>query len=205
MARLSEWVSQSGWAVVRVEAEVGSGMNGARRKVRRLLADPRVATVAVERRDRLGRMNTELVEAALSAHGRGLVVLDCGEVTDDVVCDVVEVLTSLCARLYGRGSARNRRSERSGVRNAMSGRQCLSVLVAMMTAMDNRDAALHPRRAAREADELELAEAYLRAMKDRGDTDGWAAGALHAARIHHIGLGDGVVVPVFAPLLEVVG
>jgi putative resolvase len=53
-------------------------------------------------------MNTELVEAALSAHGRRLVVLDGGEVTDDLVRDMVEVLTSFCARLYGRGSARNR-------------------------------------------------------------------------------------------------
>ena len=32
--------------------------------------------IVVEHRDRLGRMNTELVEAALSAHGRRLVVLD---------------------------------------------------------------------------------------------------------------------------------
>jgi putative resolvase len=108
VSRLSEWAAQSGSAVVRVEAEVGSGMNGARRKVRRLLADPRVATVVVEHRDRLGRMNTELVEAALSAHGRRLVVLDGGEVTDDLVRDMVEVLTSFCARLYGRRSARNR-------------------------------------------------------------------------------------------------
>lgn len=53
-------------------------------------------------------MNTELVEAALSAHGRRLVVLDGGEVNDDLVRDMVEVLTSFCARLYGRRSARNR-------------------------------------------------------------------------------------------------
>lgn len=83
-------------------------MNGARRKVRRLLADPRVTVVMVEHRDRLGRMNTELVEAALSAHGRRLVVLDYGEVADDLVRDMVEVLTSFCARLHGRRSARNR-------------------------------------------------------------------------------------------------
>jgi putative resolvase len=108
VARLSQWAAQAGSAVVRVEAEVGSGMNGARRKVQRLLADPRVAMVVVEHRDRLGRMNTELVEAALSAHGRRLVVLDSGEITDDLVRDMVEVLTSLCARLYGRRSARNR-------------------------------------------------------------------------------------------------
>jgi putative resolvase len=91
-------VRNAGWLVAFVT----------RRKVQRLLADPRVATVVVEHRDRLGRMNTELVEAALSAHGRRLVVLDSGEVTDDLVRDMVEVLTSFCARLYGRQSARNR-------------------------------------------------------------------------------------------------
>ena len=53
-------------------------------------------------------MNTELAEAALSAHGRRLVVLDDSEVTDDLVRDIIEVLTSFCARLYGRRSARNR-------------------------------------------------------------------------------------------------
>jgi putative resolvase len=53
-------------------------------------------------------MNVELVEAALSAHGRRFVVLDDGEVEDDLVRDVVKVLTSFCARLYGRRSAKNR-------------------------------------------------------------------------------------------------
>ena len=67
-----------------------------------------MTTVVVTYRDRLARMNAELVEAALSAHGRRLVVLDDGEVTDDLIRDLVEVLTSFCARLYGRRSAPNR-------------------------------------------------------------------------------------------------
>jgi putative resolvase len=108
VARLSEWAAKAGARVLRIEAEVGSGMNGARAKVRRLLADPAVRTVVVEHRDRLGRMNVELVEAALSAGGRSLVVLDPAEVDDDLVRDMTEVLTSFCARLYGRRSARNR-------------------------------------------------------------------------------------------------
>src|SRR5258707_583518 len=108
VARLSGWAAQAGLRVVRVEAEVGSGMDGARSKARRLLADADVTVVVVEHRDRLGRMNTELVEAALSAGGRRLVILDAGEVDDDLVRDMVEVLTSFCARLYGRRSARNR-------------------------------------------------------------------------------------------------
>ncbi|MFE3555582.1 IS607 family transposase [Streptomyces sp. NPDC059193] len=108
VARLSAWAAKAGHRVVRVESEIASGMNGSRSKVRRLLADPGVTTVVVEHKDRLGRMNVELVEAALSAHGRRLVVLDDGEVEDDLVRDMVEVLTLFCARLYGRRSARNR-------------------------------------------------------------------------------------------------
>jgi putative resolvase len=107
-ARLAVWAAKAGHEVVRIESEVASGMNGCRAKARRLLADAKVTTVVVEHQDRLGRMNVELVEAALSATGRRLVVLDDGEVEDDLVRDMVEVLTSFCARLYGRRSARNR-------------------------------------------------------------------------------------------------
>jgi predicted site-specific integrase-resolvase len=47
----------------------------------------------------------EYVEAALSAQGRRLLVVDPAEVDDDLVRDVTEILTSLCARLYGRRAA----------------------------------------------------------------------------------------------------
>jgi len=35
-------------------------------------------------------------------------VVDPGEMNDDLVQDMIAILTSFCARLYGRGSARNR-------------------------------------------------------------------------------------------------
>jgi len=106
VARLAAWAAQAGHRIVRVEAEVGSGMNGSRPKARRILADPGVITVVVvEHKDRLGRMTTELAEAALSASGRRLVVLDDGDVEDDLVRDMAGVLTSFCARLYGQRSA----------------------------------------------------------------------------------------------------
>lgn len=44
----------------------------------------------------------------LSASGRRLLVVDSAEVDDDLVRDVREILTSLCARLYGRRAAANR-------------------------------------------------------------------------------------------------
>ena len=75
-ARGAAWAAQGGLPVVRVEAKVGSGVNGTRARARRRLAGPAASVVVVEHRDRLGRMNTDLTEAALAAHGRRLVVVD---------------------------------------------------------------------------------------------------------------------------------
>lgn len=64
--------------------------------------------MVVEHRDRLARFGIEHLEAALAAHGRRIVVADPGETSDDLVRHMIEVLTSMCARLYGRRGARNR-------------------------------------------------------------------------------------------------
>jgi putative resolvase len=94
--------------VTGIVCEVGSGLNGKRPKLRRILSDPAATVIVVEHRDRLARFGVEHLEAALSAQGRRVVVADPGETTDDLVRDMIEVLTSMCARLYGRRGARNR-------------------------------------------------------------------------------------------------
>jgi putative resolvase len=87
---------------------VGSGLNGERRRLLEVLSDPSVGRIVVEHRDRLARFGTEYIEAALSAEGRELLVLEQEELSDDLVQDMIDVLTSFCARLYGRRSARRR-------------------------------------------------------------------------------------------------
>jgi len=74
----------------------------------RLLMDSTVTGIVVEHRDRLARFGSEYLEAALAASGRRLIVVDSSEMNDDLVQDMIAVLTSFCARLYGRRSARNR-------------------------------------------------------------------------------------------------
>lgn len=108
VARLSAWATGSDLPVVKVVSEVGSALNGARPKLKRLLADPDVSVIVVEHRDRLARFGVEYIEAALSAQGRAVRVVDGGEVEDDLVRDMTDVLTSFCARLYGKRAARNR-------------------------------------------------------------------------------------------------
>jgi putative resolvase len=82
--------------------------HGKQPKLKRLLADPQATTIVVEHRDRLARFGVEHLEAALSAQARKLVVVDPGATTDDLMRDMIDVLTSFCVRLYGRRGARNR-------------------------------------------------------------------------------------------------
>ena len=108
LARLSVYAAKHGFHVVDSVAEVGSGLNGKRKKLLRLLSDPKISVVIVEHRDRFARFGSEYLEAALIASDRKLVVVDSSEMNDDLVQDMISILTSFCARLYGRRSARNR-------------------------------------------------------------------------------------------------
>ena len=108
VGRVVEWATQQGYRPDEVVKEIGSGLNGNRSRLRRPVSDHTVSTIVVEHRERLCRFGFEYVEAALSGRGARILVMDEG----DLVRDVTEVMTSLCARLYGRGSAR-RRAERA--------------------------------------------------------------------------------------------
>ena len=97
---------------MRSSRRLAPGLNGNRRRLRRLVADHTVGTIVVEHRERLSRFGFEYVEAALAGRGARILVMDEAELEDDLVRDATEVMTSLCARLYGRRSAR-RRAERA--------------------------------------------------------------------------------------------
>jgi putative resolvase len=64
--------------------------------------------IVVEHRDRLARVGTEHRHGALSGQVRRIVVVDEGETSDGLVCDMVEVLSSRRARLDGRRGAGHR-------------------------------------------------------------------------------------------------
>lgn len=108
VARVVIEANKRGLPVGEVVTEIGSGLNGKRRKLHRVLADPKATVIVVEHRDRLARFGVEHLQAALSATGRELVILDPEETTDDLVKDMADVLTSMCVRLYGQRAAKSR-------------------------------------------------------------------------------------------------
>lgn len=108
VARLAMYAAENGIQVAKVVTEVGSGLNGHRKGLLGVLRLPEYRVIVVEHMDRLARFGSEYIEAVLAAEGRRVVVVDPEEVKDDLVQDMIDVLTSMCARLYGRRSARHR-------------------------------------------------------------------------------------------------
>ena len=106
--RLQAFAQEQGWTAVTVVTEIGSGVNGKRKNLLRILRDPQVVRIVMEHRDRLARFGCDVLEAALAASGRHVVVRADGDVTDDLVHDVLDIRTSACGRRYGRRSARHR-------------------------------------------------------------------------------------------------
>jgi predicted site-specific integrase-resolvase len=108
VARVTAWATTQQIPVEKVVTEVGSALNGHRRKFLAVLGDPTVQPIVVGHRDRFCRFGSEYVQAALAVQGRELVVVDSAEVDDDLVADMTEIRTSVCARLDGKRAAQNR-------------------------------------------------------------------------------------------------
>jgi len=108
VSRLKDYAAARGLRVKVVTEEIGSGLNGRRKKLIKLLADPSITTILVEHRDRLARFGVEYIEATLASQGRSIIVTDETEEMTDIWADFIDVVTSMCARIYGRKGARNR-------------------------------------------------------------------------------------------------
>jgi len=99
--RCTEFCRARGWTVDDVVKEIGSGMNDSRKKLTKLLRS-NASRVVVEHKDRLTRFGFAYLEELLPKTGCELVVINRSvEAKDDLVADLVAIITSFCCRLYG--------------------------------------------------------------------------------------------------------
>lgn len=106
--RLLDYCSKQGWVVSNIVTEIGSGLNGYRKRLLSILKDKQITRIVVEHTDRLTRFGFEYILAALNAQSRSIVVINQTENKDDIVKDMMDVVTCLCARIYGKRSAKNK-------------------------------------------------------------------------------------------------
>jgi putative resolvase len=111
-SRLMDYCAAKGYRVAAVVKEIGSGVNDTRPKLLKLLADPAVGLIVVEHKDRLTRFGFNYIEQLLVMQGRKIEVINLAENgKEDLIQDLVSIVTSFCARLYGQQRSK-RKTER---------------------------------------------------------------------------------------------
>lgn len=106
--RLQELCRRKAWPIGYVVKETGSGLNDKRPKLLSLLKRDDITHLVVEHKDRLARFGVEYIKLLCELRGVKLIVVnkvEDGE--EDLIQDFVSVITSFCARIYGK-----RRSKR---------------------------------------------------------------------------------------------
>lgn len=107
--RMEDWAIANGYRVVASVSEVGSGVNDKRRRLSSLLKRDDWGTLIVEHKDRLTRFGFEWFRLFIEQQGRRIVVInEAGDDRADLVQDLVSIIYSFSARLYGQ-----RRSKRA--------------------------------------------------------------------------------------------
>lgn len=92
--------------------EVGSGVNDNRQKFLALLGDPTITRIVVEHKDRSTRFGFRYLEVLLELQGRSIEGVNLAdEGREDLLDDLVAIVYSFCARLYGQRRAK-RKTER---------------------------------------------------------------------------------------------
>jgi putative resolvase len=105
--RLEDYCASRGYQVAQVVKEIASGVNDTRPKLLSLLQDPTVSRIVVEHKDRLTRFGFRYLETLLELAGRQIEVVNLAENDrEDLLADLVSVVYSFAARLYGKRRAK---------------------------------------------------------------------------------------------------
>ena len=107
--RLTSYAMARGYVIVHIVKEVGSGLNDNRRKLERLLKQDDYQFLIVEHKDRLGRFGTNYIDVLLERCGVKLEIVNLAEnAKDELMTDLVAIVTSFAARLYGQRRAKRK-------------------------------------------------------------------------------------------------
>lgn len=100
--RLTQYAIARGYKIKEVVKEIGSGVNDNRQKLQKILRDGKATKIVVEHKDRLTRFGFNYLITLLGKQGCVIeVVNDAGNDRDDLMQDLISIITSMCARYYG--------------------------------------------------------------------------------------------------------
>lgn len=98
--RLTQFCMAKGWTINQIVKECASGLNDQRPKLTKILTDRKATRIVVEHKDRLTRFGFNYIKV-LYPECDIVVVNEC-EDNQDLMEDFISVITSFCARIYGK-------------------------------------------------------------------------------------------------------
>ena len=113
--RVLEYCAKNKYEVLYILDEVGSGLNDNRKKFHNLLdliTERKINKIVVEHKDRLTRFNFEIIKKLAKGFNVDIEVIDIElnkTFEEELVSDIVSLMASFSARLYGKRSSRNRK------------------------------------------------------------------------------------------------
>lgn len=100
--RLQRYATCNGWQITNVTTEVGSGVNDGRKKLHKILREDNWDILVVEHKDRLTRFGFKYIEALVESQGKRIEVVNTvDDANADLMQDLVSVIYSFSARMYG--------------------------------------------------------------------------------------------------------
>jgi predicted site-specific integrase-resolvase len=110
--RVAAFCTANGWLVAQVVKAWGRGVNDPRPQLLVLLGDSRISHIVVEHQARCSRFGVASIQTLLKTPGRALVLVNAAAAgPEDLRHDLGAIITSLCARLYGRRRASRKRTQ----------------------------------------------------------------------------------------------
>ena len=107
--RVVQYCTVRGYQVAQVVKEIASGVNDSRPKLWALLKDRQTTRIVVEHQDRLTRFGFRHLETLLDIQGRTIEVVNLAENDkEDLIADLVTIVYSFTARLYGQRRAKRK-------------------------------------------------------------------------------------------------
>lgn len=100
--RLTEYATAKGYKIYKVVKEIGSGLNENRKQLSKLLEEDNYNILLIEHPDRLARFGLNYLKILLNKLGRELeIVNQAGNGRDELMQDLVSIIYSFSARMYG--------------------------------------------------------------------------------------------------------
>ena len=101
-SRLESYAIAKGYQIDVIVKEIGSGVNDKRKKLQKILTNDKITCIIVEHKDRLTRFGFNYIETLLQRNGcRIEVVNKARDSNNDLIEDLISIITSFCARYYG--------------------------------------------------------------------------------------------------------